>query len=71
MNGKKGLPPVKVRLSKFINENLGQNPIVGGYTEIPVYTFMERGPEDDLNFHNCKYLDQSKNYYFNLPSTFK
>lgn len=54
-------------MSKFINENLGINPILGGYTEIPVYTFMERGSADDLNYHNCKYLDQAFKYYFNLP----
>ena len=64
------MPPVNVRLATFINDNLGYEPIIGGYTQIPAFTYLEKGIEDDLNFHNCDYLDKAKDYYYELPSSF-
>ena len=42
---------------------MGNKAIIDSYVQIPVYTYMDKGYLDDLNFHNCPYLDDAKKYY--------
>lgn len=31
---------------------------------MPVMSILEKGNTDDINFHNCIYLEGAKNYYY-------
>ena len=58
------MPPFKIRMKNDINSKLGKKAIIDGYVQIPVYSYLESTYEDDINFHNCPYMDAAKNYYF-------
>jgi hypothetical protein len=45
---------------------LGLNALPLGYVQIPIYTYIERNINDDLDFYGCSYCEQVDNYnYFN------
>ena len=62
LKNSKAMPPIKIRNSQSLNNDLGKKAIIDGYVAIPVYTYRH-GVHDDVNYHNCKYLEDSKRYY--------
>lgn len=49
----KGMPPMRIKSAKAINDFLGNKAIIDGYTQIPIYTYSQPTTDDDLNYGGC------------------
>lgn len=58
------MPPITITNADQINDDLGSDAILGGYTQIPIYTYVEQTVEDDINYNGCPNLEDCNNYYY-------
>ena len=57
----KGLPPINVRMQKQTNENLGNQSLVNGYVQVPVFNYADLNFDDDIE-PTCKYVAEGYAY---------
>ena len=58
LDGKRGMPPFKVRNADAINEKLNYDAIIEGYSPQPLYTYMDKSnwQFDLMPDRNCHFV---------------
>ena len=64
------MPPIRVRKADEINQELGYDGVINGYTLIPAYSFLQPSFEDDVRFDGCPYVWARKEDTVNRPDTY-
>lgn len=49
----KGMPTIKIRKAKQINDRLGVHAIIDGFTLIPIFNYKEFSFNNDVIFDGC------------------
>lgn len=50
LESRKGMPPLKIRMEKELNRNLGQKAIIDGFVQAPVYAYAEPTIKDEITY---------------------
>ncbi len=51
------MPPLVIRNSLNLNQQLSTNPLPNNFTQIPIFTHIEKYDiEDDIDLYSCGYV---------------